>query len=96
VLIAKWVPGKSPEPELLLKSVTECGVALAECGDDYAKIMLNAKQDAPDVIAGLVKSGIPIEEIYFDRRGLSELFKPESDRRVPKDQSDATQQATKP
>ena len=90
MLIAKWVQGKIPEADLLLKAVSDCGVTLAESNDEHAKILVNARQDAPAIISSLIHNGISIEEIYFDRRGLSDLFKPESDRRARKDLNDET------
>jgi ABC-2 type transport system ATP-binding protein len=75
IMIARWAPGTTPDSDLLLRVVAECGVTLAEINDEHGKIALSSRQDAPTVIAKLTQSGISIEEIYFDREGLSELFR---------------------
>lgn len=75
MMIARWADGISPDAEVLNNVITECGVTLADFNDEHAKLMLNSRQDAAQIIESLVKNHISIEEIYFDRRGLSELFK---------------------
>jgi ABC-2 type transport system ATP-binding protein len=75
ILIAKWSPGTFPDPDLVHKALDECGVTLAEINNEHGKIALTSRQDAPSIISKLVQSGIKIEEIYFDRGGLSELFR---------------------
>ena len=75
IMIARWAHGISPNAEVLNTVITDCGVTLADFNDEHAKLMLNSRQDASHVIESLVKNGIGIEEIFFDRGGLSELFK---------------------
>jgi ABC-2 type transport system ATP-binding protein len=75
VMIARWANGISPEADELNIALSECGVTLADFTDEHAKILINERQDAAHVIASLVKNHILVEEIFFDRRGLSELFK---------------------
>lgn len=74
MMIACWA-GISPDADALNAAIQECGVTLAEANDEHAKIVLNDRQEASLVIEALVKNNIRIEEIFFDRRGLSELFK---------------------
>lgn len=74
MMIACWA-GISPDTDALNAAIQECGVTLAEANDEHAKIVLNDRQEASLVIEALVKNNIRIEEIFFDRRGLSELFK---------------------
>jgi ABC-2 type transport system ATP-binding protein len=76
LLIARWPEGEKPDIELLTKTLDECGVTLADQNDGYVEILLTGRQDAPKVIERLVHSGIRLDEIFFDRRGLSELFRP--------------------
>ena len=78
IMIACWADHVAPDAEALNAAVSQCGVTLADCNDEHAKIMLNTRQDAQHVIESLVKNNIRIEEIFFDRRGLSELFKVDS------------------
>lgn len=75
MMIACWPGGVAPDPVTLNAVLTECGVTIAEQNDEHAKIILNDRQEASRVIETLVKNNISIEEIFFDRRGLSELFK---------------------
>lgn len=75
IMIARWAGGISPDAETLNDVISDCGVTLADFNDEHAKLMLNSRQDASQIIESLVKHGISIEEIYFDRRGLSDLFK---------------------
>lgn len=77
MMIACWAGGVAPEAAILNEALNECGGTLADLNDEHAKIMLNDRQDASKVIETLVKNQISIEEIFFDRRGLSELFKVE-------------------
>ncbi len=75
MMIACWAERVAPDAEALNMAINECGVTLADVNDEHGKIMLNTRQDAQHVIESLVKNNIGIEEIFFDRRGLSELFK---------------------
>jgi len=75
MMIACWSGGISPDAEILNTALSQCAVTLADFNDEHAKIMLNSRQDASRVIESLVKNQIGIEEIFFDRRGLSDLFK---------------------
>jgi ABC-2 type transport system ATP-binding protein len=76
MLIARWPEEESPDIDLLTKALTECGVTLADQDDRFAKILLSNRHDAPKVIESLVQNGIRLDEVFFDRRGLSELFRP--------------------
>ncbi len=75
MMIACWAEGIQPDADAFKTAISECGITVADFNDEHAKIMLNSRQDAAKVIESLVKNHIGIEEIYFDRRGLSELFK---------------------
>lgn len=75
IMIARWAHRISPDAEVLNTVINDCGVTLAEFNDEHAKLMLNDRRDASHIIESFVKNGIGIEEIYFDRGGLSELFK---------------------
>lgn len=75
MMIARWAIGSSPDLDALNTAIEECGVTLADCTDEQAKIVLTGRQDASHVIESLIKNHIAIEEIFFDRRGLSDLFK---------------------
>lgn len=76
LLIAKWPEEEKPDIDLLTRVLTECGVTLADQNDGYAKILLTNRHDGPKVIERLVQSGIRLDEVFFDRRSLSELFRP--------------------
>ncbi|MBX9669214.1 MAG: ABC transporter ATP-binding protein [Candidatus Obscuribacterales bacterium] len=75
MMIARWANGLTPDADVLKTAMEECGVTLADVTDEHCKIVLNGRQNASNVIQSLVRNNISIEEIFFDRRGLSDLFK---------------------
>ncbi len=75
MMIARWANGVTPDAEVLSTAMVECGVTLADFTDEHCKIVLNGRQDAAHVIESFVRNHIAIEEIFFDRRGLSDLFR---------------------
>lgn len=75
LLIVRWGHGIRPDDEVLRQALAQCDVTIADCNDEHGKLVLARRSESVSVISHLVRNDIAVEEAYFDRSGLSQLFK---------------------
>lgn len=65
---------EGPSGEFINQLLAPHEVELKESHYDHCKLVLPARESAPRVIKELVDGGVPVEEVFFERSNLMDLF----------------------